>query len=233
MPSPSSGRPTVLFDVDGTLVDTNYLHTLAWARAFEEAGEWAPMHAIHRLIGMGGDQLVPKLLGHDCPAAAEARPKHYKELMDQARPFPGAAALLRRVAGAGLAVVIATSAPEDELDVALKILARDDPEGRGLEGVIQATTNADDVERAKPDPEVFVAAMDRSGADPAKTVAVGDSVWDVEAARAAGVGCIGIESGGFSRHELAEAGAITVYRDVQVLLDQMAVSPLALLAPSS
>src|SRR5437763_760969 len=108
-------RPGVLFDVDGTLVDTNYLHTLAWARAFDDAVEWAPMNAIHRLVGMGSDRLVPEVLGHDSPAAQEARPKRYRELVGEARPFPGAADLLRRTHDAGLVVVLASSAVEDEL----------------------------------------------------------------------------------------------------------------------
>lgn len=225
-----AGRAAVLFDLDGTLVDTNYLHTVAWARALRDAGEWAPMHAIHRLIGMGGDQLVPSLLGHGSDDAVAARPRRYAELIGEVRAFPAAAPLLWCVARAGLAVVLATSAPADELDAAWNVLAADDPESRGLDGVISARTTADDVERAKPDPAVFEVAMARAGADRSRSVAVGDSVWDVEAARAAGVGCIGIESGGFSRHELAEAGALTVYRDVGVLLDQFALSPLALLA---
>ncbi|MGH8980212.1 MAG: HAD family hydrolase [Acidimicrobiales bacterium] len=226
-------RPAVLFDLDGTLVDTNYLHTLAWSRALEEVGEWAPMHAVHRLIGMGGDQLLSTLLGHDCPEAAAARPRRYEELAGEARPFPGAAALLRRAARSGLAVVLATSAPAAELDAAWEVLAVDDPERQRLEGVVAARTTADDVASAKPDPEVFETAIDRAGADASRSVAVGDSVWDVEAARAAGLGCIGVESGGFSRHELADAGAVAVYRDVHVLLDQFAYSPLALLVPNA
>ena len=88
-------RPGVLFDMDGTLMDTNYLHSLAWSRAFRDAGEWAPMNAIHRLIGMGGDQLVPELLGHDSPAATAARPHRYSELMGDIRAFPGSRELLQ------------------------------------------------------------------------------------------------------------------------------------------
>src|SRR5580704_16458793 len=109
-------RPGVLFDVDGTLCDTNYLHALAWSRALREAGEWAPMNAIHRLVGMGGDQLVPRLLGHQCPRASEARTQRYEELADDVRPFPKAAELLKTIHDLGLVVVLATSAPEDELE---------------------------------------------------------------------------------------------------------------------
>ncbi len=107
----------MLFDVDGTLVDTNYLHALAWARAFRDAGEWAPMNAIHRLVGMGGDQLVPRLLGHASPDAVAARPQRYQELAGDIRPFPRAAELLRQIHDGGLAVVLATSAPGDELQM--------------------------------------------------------------------------------------------------------------------
>jgi HAD superfamily hydrolase (TIGR01509 family) len=213
--------PGVLFDVDGTLVDTNYLHTLAWSRALRDAGEWAPMNAIHRLIGMGGDQLVPKLIGHDSPEATKARPVRYRELIDDARVFPGAAPLLRAINGAGLAVVLATSAPTDELAVLLERLDADES--------IDARTTADDVSSSKPDPEVFVTAMKTGRVDPKFALAVGDSVWDVQAARAAGIGCIGVETGGFSEHELAEAGALHVYRDVHELLGQLLTSPIALL----
>src|SRR4051812_44205435 len=131
-------RPGVLFDVDGTLVDTNYLHTLSWSRAFADAGEWAPMNAIHRLVGMGSEQLVLELLGHDSPAAHDARPKRYRELVGEARAFPGAADLLRRAHDAGLLVVLASSAVEDELDMMIDLL--------GAHDAIDATTSADDVD---------------------------------------------------------------------------------------
>ncbi len=211
----------VLFDLDGTLVDTNYLHTIAWSRALHDAGEWAPMNAIHRLVGMGGDQLVPELLGHPCEAARERRSDRYREVMGDARVFPGAAALLRRCSESGLRVVLASSAPQDELEALRRLIDADD--------AIVAQTTADEVESSKPAPDVFVAAMRAGGIDPARALAVGDSVWDVQAARAAGVGCIAVETGGFSQHELSEAGARHVYRDVQELLQQFRTSPLACL----
>jgi HAD superfamily hydrolase (TIGR01549 family) len=211
----------ILFDVDGTLVDTNYLHTLAWSRALRDAGEWAPMNAIHRLVGMGGDQLVPQLLGHECPAAAGKRPEHYRELMGDARVFPGAADLLRRTARAGLAVVLASSAPADEMADLRRLLGADD--------AITAQTTADDAEASKPAPDIFLAAMEAAGLDPERVLVVGDSVWDIQAARSAGVGCIAVESGGFSQHELSEAGARQVYRDVEELLSQFVTSPISAL----
>ena len=211
-------RPGILFDVDGTLADTNYLHALAWSRALHDAGEWAPMNAIHRLIGMGGDQLVPTLLGHASEAATKARPSRYKELMDDARAFPGAHDLLWRLHREGVAVVLATSAPDDELGSLLELLDADK--------AIDATTSADDVASSKPDPEVFLRAMAAGAVDPDRALALGDSIWDVQAARAAGIGCIAVETGGFSQHELAEAGAIRVYRDVEEVLDQLRTGPI-------
>ena len=214
-------RPGVLFDLDGTLVDSNYLHTLAWRRAFEDAGEWAPMNAIHRLIGMGGDRLVQRVLGHDSPPARQARALRYRELQGEVRCFPGAAKLLRRLHGAGLAVVLASSSPKDELEPMLELLDVGD--------AVDAWTSADDVEEPKPAPDVFLAAMKAGGIDPARALAVGDSIWDVRAARAAGIGCLGVETGGSSRHELAEAGAQHVYRDAQELLDRAWTGPLRFL----
>ena len=211
-------RPGVLFDVDGTLMDTNYLHTLAWSRALRDAGEWAPMNAIHRLIGMGGDQLVPQLLGHPSPAATAARPRRYRELMADITAFPGAAQLLFRIHDLGPAVVLATSAPDDELDHLRKVLDAD--------AAIDHQTTADQVSNSKPDPEVFLTAMEAASIDPGRALAVGDSVWDIQAARAAGIACITVETGGFSQHELSEAGSVRVYRDVNELLSQLLTSPL-------
>lgn len=221
----AASRPGVLFDVDGTLLDTNYLQALAWWRALSEAGEWAPMNAIHRLVGMGGDELVPRLLGHDVPSAHDARARHYKAFAEAGdiRAFPGAARLLRRLHDAGVVVVLATSAPADEIDMGLRVL--------DAGTAIDAVTNSDDVEEAKPAPDLIRAALSAGDVDPARALAVGDSVWDVQAARAAGVGCVGVETGGFSRHELGEEGAIGVYRDVAELDAQALTGPLRALLP--
>jgi HAD superfamily hydrolase (TIGR01509 family) len=177
------------------------------------------MNAIHRLIGMGGDQLVPELLGHDSPEAIAARPVRYEELIDEARVFPGAADLLGHIHAHGVGLVLATSAPDDELAVLRAKLDADE--------VIDAQTTADDISNSKPSPEVFLTAMNNASVDPGRALAVGDSIWDVQAARAAGIGCIAVESGGFSQHELSEAGAIQVYRDVKELLQQLLTSPIA------
>lgn len=216
-----SSRAGVIFDVDGTLVDSNYLHTVAWSRALADAGEWAPMNALHRLVGMGSGQLVPRVLGHDNEAARKARSEQYKAFYGELRAFPGAAQLLRDVAARGLAVVLATSSPADELEVLRQVIGADD--------AVTGCTSADDVDAAKPDPDIFFTAMRLFDLDPGRTVAVGDSVWDLQAARAAGIGLIGVETGGFSQHELSEAGALHVYRDVAELDSQLTTSPISLL----
>jgi HAD superfamily hydrolase (TIGR01509 family) len=221
----TTGRAGVLVDCDGTLVDTSYLHALAWSRALRDLGEWAPMNAIHRLVGMGGDQLVPTLVGHDLDGADAAHDRHYAELQGDIRPFPEAGSLLRLMHDRGLIVVLASSASEDDLATMREALDADD--------AIDAAVNADDVQRSKPDPEIFETARDKAAIDPALVLAIGDSVWDVRAARAAGMGCVTVESGGSSRHELAEAGAIAIYRDVEELGKQLSTSPIGALAALS
>jgi HAD superfamily hydrolase (TIGR01509 family) len=218
-------RAGVLVDCDGTLLDTNYLHALAWSRAFRDVGEWAPMNAIHRLVGMGGDQLVPKLLGHDVDGAHDAHDRRYRELRDDMLAFRGADGFLRRLRDAGLAVVLASSANENDLRAMRDVLDADD--------AIDEAVHADEVAQSKPDPEIFLTARDKGGIDPALVLAVGDSVWDVEAAQRAGMGCVAVESGGFSRHELSEAGALAVYRDVAELTDQLLTSPIGTLLAAS
>src|SRR4051812_32774216 len=133
-----TGTDAVLLDVDGTLVDTNYLHTLAWSRALRGGGEWAPMNAIHRLIGMGGDQLLPRLIGRFDDKIAESRPQFYAELADEVSPFPGAYELVATLKGRHIAVVLATSSPQEELDRAMEILRIGD--------MVDCVTTADDVE---------------------------------------------------------------------------------------
>jgi len=202
----------VLLDVDGTLVDTNYLHTLAWSRALRRAGEWAPMNAIHRLIGMGADQLLPRLIGRFDEQIADSRPQLYAELADEAAPFPGAHQLVATLKNRRIAVVLATSSPQRELDRAMAIL--------DIGELVDCVTTADDVQRSKPDPQIFEVARQGIGADPDDTVVIGDSIWDIEAATSAGLRCIALESGGFSRAELAQASA--VFRDVAQLDDHLA-----------
>ena len=216
-------RAGVLFDVDGTLVDTNYLHALAWSRAFRDAGEWAPMNAIHRLIGMGGDRLVTELLGHECAAAVEARPHHYKELAEDICVFPQAAALYapctntgwrscwphpRRLTNSRCSVRRSTLTTSSMVR-RHRTTSRTPNRHRSLR-------DCDEDFRYRP-----------------SILAVGDSIWDVQAARAAGIGCLSVESGGFSQHELSEAGSRQVYRDVAEILDQLYTGPLGQLVSRS
>jgi HAD superfamily hydrolase (TIGR01509 family) len=212
--------PAVLFDVDGTLVDSNYLHVYAWQRAFDAEGLPVAAWQIHRCIGMDGDTLV-RMLSNDAPEHVQDRlsdghSRHYREVTPLLAPLPGARELLRRVGGLGLQVVLATSAPDDELEVLLKVLDCDD--------VIAEKTSSRDVDTAKPDPGIVRVALDRAGVDAEHAVFVGDAVWDAHAAAAAGLPCIGLLSGGISRAELESAGATPIFTDPRDLLEQLEAS---------
>ena len=210
--------PGVLFDVDGTLVDSNYLHTLAWSRALRDGGDWAPMNVIHRLIGMGGEQLTERLLGHPSDDAADRWRHHYEQLIDEVVAFPGAADLIVELHRAGLRVVLASSSPADQVERMIDRL--------GVADAVDAATSSDDADESKPAPDIFLAALNAGSVDPGQAFVVGDSIWDVQAARDAGMATIAVESGGFSRHELTEEGVAVVYRNAQDLLAQWRTSPL-------
>ncbi|OBG24325.1 HAD family hydrolase [Mycobacterium sp. 852002-51057_SCH5723018] len=221
------GTPAVLFDVDGTLVDSNYLHVYAWQRAFDAEDMPVAAWKIHRCIGMDGDTLV-RTLSEDAPDDVQDRlsdghSRHYADTMSLLAPLPGARALLHRVADLGLQVVLASSAPEDELEVLLKALDCDD--------VISVTTSSRDVDTAKPEPGIVQVALDRAGVEADQAVFVGDAVWDAQAATAAALPCIGVLSGGISRAELEAAGAALIFADAQDLLDQLDSTRIAALVP--
>ncbi|MBW3644555.1 MAG: HAD family hydrolase [Actinobacteria bacterium] len=209
----------VIFDVDGTLVDTNYLHTVAWARAVRDAGEVAPMYRIHRLIGMGSDQLVEKLLGHPSEAASDGHTRHFEKLMAEIQAFPSSKDLLEEVHRRGAKVVLATSASQDQLNAMLEELAVPD-------GVIGHMTNKENVEQSKPAPDIFSAALEGAGLEPEQAIVVGDTVWDIEAASQSGLRVIGVLTGGTTRHQLEEAGAVAVYDDPADLLAHLDDSPI-------
>ncbi|HZQ78122.1 MAG TPA: HAD family hydrolase [Acidimicrobiia bacterium] len=214
----TSGR-AVLFDIDGTLCDTNYLHVLAWRRVFLEQGEPEITAArIHRLVGMGTDQLLETLCGRPRPELKPERARHFDALKGEVRAVPRAGDLLRAVRARGARVVLATSAEKSDLEALLAAIDADD--------AIDAVTHADEVEEAKPAPDVFASALERAGTPPEATVVVGDTVWDVEAAARAGLPCVAVLSGGISRAELEAAGAVAVYDDVGALLDGLDASPL-------
>ena len=214
----------VLFDVDGTLVDTTYLHTVSWWEALRQADRPVPMATIHRAIGMGSDKLLDHLLGPERDRSGDRtlRDAHdtlYGEHWERLQPLPRAAELLRACAERGLRVVLATSAAEHEVGALRRALAADD--------VIDAVTSSADAAESKPAPDILVAALEQSGLAAARTVFVGDSVWDVAAAGKLGIPCVGLTCGGTSRGELAGAGAVAVYEDPAALLDALADSPLA------
>ena len=208
----------VLFDLDGTLLDTHYLHALAWRRTFVEHGLEIATSEVHRRIGMASDRLMRELLGEERKELKDTRTRHFEPLKQEMRAFPKAAEILAEVARRGTTVVLASSAQEQDLEAMLATLGAGD--------TIDAVTASGDVEEAKPSPEVFQVAMDRAGSDPASSIAVGDTVWDVEAARRCGIGCVCVLTGGISRLELEAAGALAVYDDVAELLERLDGSPL-------
>ena len=217
---PSSSRPTaVLFDIDGTLTDTNYLHTIAWRRAFVEAGEDIASARIHRMIGAAGGVLLRELLGEERDDVKQGWKRHFGALKPEIRAFPGAADLLRAVADRGPKVVLATSSEEDDVAALREAIGADD--------VIAAVTSAGDVDEAKPAPDVFETALGKVGAVADDAIVVGDTVWDVEAATKAGLRTVGLLGGGVSRAELEDAGAVAVYDDPAALLAALDDSPLA------
>ncbi len=209
MPSAQSG-PVVLFDVDGTLTDTNYLHTLAWRRAFLDNGHDVATWRIHRLIGASGTKLMEDCIGEADDAVKSAWESHFDQLVPEVQAFPGARDLVHEVQARGGRAVLATSSPEDLVEHHLRAL------GLGASDLDGITTDGD-VEQAKPDPEVFRTAMASVDGDPSRTIVVGDTGWDLEAAAAAGLSAIAVRSGGWGRDELVQAGALEVHDDVGAL----------------
>jgi HAD superfamily hydrolase (TIGR01509 family) len=212
----------VLFDVDGTLVDSNYLHVEAWSHAFDDLGAHVQSWRVHRAIGQDSAKLLDALLGDRAgelgESAKELHSRYYRELAPRLRPLDGAQELLRALARRGTTVVLATSAPEDELALLRTALDADDS--------IDAATNADDVDMAKPDPSIVQVALGKAGVQRGNALFVGDTVWDCIAASRAGVRTIGVLCGGSSSAELRSAGAIAVYDDPAAILREIDLSPL-------
>lgn len=213
--------PAAILDIDGTLVDTNYHHAIAWFRAFRRFDVTEQLWRIHRHIGMGGDQLVASLCGDaveekrgDAIRAAEKA--LYMALIDEVEPLHGARDLIVDLKRLGRPVVLASSAKPDEIDHYLDLL-----DARGL---ADAWTSAGDVEQTKPAPDLVEAALERVGGGPA--VMVGDSTWDCRAAANAGVETIAVLTGGFSEQELRDAGAVAVFESIDELRRRLSDTPL-------
>jgi phosphoglycolate phosphatase-like HAD superfamily hydrolase len=210
-----------ILDVDGTLVDTNYHHTLAWLRAFREHDVSLPAWRIHRHIGMGGDQLIGALAGQEVEdskgdAIRESETRLYGQLISEVEPFEGARELISDLKDRGHDVVLASSAKQDEVDHYLDLL-----DARQL---ADAWTTSADVEATKPQPDLVIAAMEK--AKDLSAVMVGDTTWDVEAATRAEVKTVAVLTGGFSEAELREAGAAVVFDSLVGLRENLDSTPL-------
>jgi HAD superfamily hydrolase (TIGR01509 family) len=201
---------TVILDVDGTLVDSSYLHTLAWWDACREHGLALKMATIHRLVGMGGDQMVPALIGREMEALDEAHSRNYRRRLHDVPALAGAAALIGELHRRGATLAVASSSGPDDLDVLLATIP--------TRTLIDHVVTKSDVGASKPAPDLALVALQRSGADPEHAVLVGDTRWDVEAAARAGIPCVGVCSGGWSEQELRDVGAVGVYEDASALL---------------
>jgi len=216
----------VIFDVDGTLLDSVDLHAHAWQDAFREFGHDVPFGDIRRQIGKGGDQLLPVFLDQAELAAKgkameERRGELFKErYLGQVRGFPGVRALFERLKADGIERALASSSKKDELETYERIA--------GIEDLVSVQTSTDDAEKSKPSPDIFEAALKRlHGVDPRQVIVVGDTPYDAEAASKAGLRTVGVRCGGWSEAELRDAGCIAVYDDPADLLAQYARSPLA------
>src|SRR5436190_13623207 len=212
--------PSAILDVDGTLVDTNYQHAVAWYRAFRQHGVVLPIWRIHRHIGMGGDQLVASLVSEQFDeeqgdSVRSAEKALYMSLIVEVEPLEGARDLITDLREAGHPVVLASSAKPDEVDHYLDLL-----DARAL---VEGWTTSADVESTKPEPDLVKAAVEKAGGGEA--VMLGDSTWDCESAKRAGVPTVGVLTGGFSEGELLEAGAACVFHSLGDLRKDLQHTP--------
>ena len=215
-----------IVDVDGTLVDSNYHHAIAWQRALRRHGVSVPAWRIHRHIGMGGDQLVAAVAGDEVEercgdAVRDAETSLYMELIDEVQPLAGARELIVALGERFDSVVLASSAKEDEVDYYLDLL-----EARGI---ADAWTTSADVEATKPEPDLVHAALEKAGADGG--LMIGDTAWDVKAALRAGLVAVGVLTGGFAEAELRDAGAAAVFESVRELAARVGELDAELSAP--
>ena len=209
-----------ILDLDGTLVDTNYHHALAWYRAFRAKGIVLPVWRIHRHIGMGGDQFVRAVAGDDVEERLgdELRDEHssqFRPLRDECEPLEGAHDLVAALKDRGLVVVLASSSSVDDLEFFLDRL--------DVRQLVDGWTSKDDVERSKPHPDIVHAAMEKAEADEATML--GDSRWDIESAADAGVPTVTVNTGGWSEQELRDHGAVAVYESLVQLRERLDETP--------
>ena len=209
---------TAVLDIDGTLVDTNYHHAIAWFRAFVQHDIVLPIWRIHRHIGMGGDQLVTALCGEDVEARLgddirDAEGEAYQALIGEVRTMEDSRELIVSLKERGHTVVLASSAKQGEVEAYLDLL--------GAWDIADAWTTSADVESTKPAPDLVQAAVARVNSDPADAVMVGDTPWDVKAAKGADVPTLAVVTGGFSEAELRDAGAAEVFESVSELCDRL------------
>jgi HAD superfamily hydrolase (TIGR01509 family) len=213
---------TAVLDIDGTLVDTNYQHAIAWFRAFVQHDIVLPIWRIHRHIGMGGDQLVTALCGEEVESRLgddirDAEGDAYEALIGEVRTMEGSRELIVSLKQRGHTVVLASSAKQGEVEAYLDLLDAWE--------IADAWTTSADVERTKPEPDLVAAAVERAGGRPA--VMLGDSTWDCEAAKRAGIATIGVLTGGFSDQELQAAGAVCVFERLEDLRVRLDLTPFA------
>lgn len=215
----------VLFDIDGTLVDSVDLHARAWQEALARFGKNVEYDAVRSQIGKGGDQLLPELLGEDELERFGEELEEYRAGLYQrsylpwVKPFPGARELLARLKQSGGLIGLASSCHRTELGYYLRLV--------GGAAFVDAVSTADDAERSKPFPDVFEACLDKLGVETGEAIAVGDSPYDVEAAARAGLRTVGLLSGGFPERALEAAGCVAIYPDAAELLARLDTSPLA------
>ncbi|MFF8266796.1 HAD family hydrolase [Streptomyces sp. NPDC016562] len=211
-----------LFDVDGTLTDTNHLHVVSWWEALRQAGHEVPMHAVHRAIGLPGEDLLDHVLGEDRDRTGDERLSTghdtlYATYFERIPALPAAADLLRTLARAEWKVLLVTSAKDRELSALRRALDAED--------ALTHTASSEDVEQGKPAPDPVLHALELAQVPPERAVFVGDSVWDMKAAARAGVTGVGLLCGGIPRADLEEAGTAAVYADPADLLARLGDSP--------
>jgi HAD superfamily hydrolase (TIGR01509 family) len=215
----------VIFDIDGTLVDSVDLHAQAWKEAFKHFGKDIPFEMIRHQIGKGGDQLVPVFFSREeleefGEQLQEFRGELFKsDFLNRVRPFPKVRELFLRVKDEGKKIALASSARDDEIKIYKELTH--------IEDLVEEETSSDDVEKSKPHPDIFAVALDRLNVGPEEAIAVGDTPYDAEAAGKLGLRTIGMRSGGFTERELLSSGCIELYEDPADLLSRYEDSAIA------